>query len=185
MTDENIIKLYFDRNEQAISATKSKYGKYLYTIAYNILHINEDCEESVSETYLGAWNTMPPKKPNVLQTYLGKLTRNISLKRFRNNSAQKRGGTQTDIALEELSEVLASNDSVEETIERDVLLSFIQQFIEGLENEQRRIFIARYWYMYSIKDISQKLGYSESKVKSTLKRTRDKLKDEIEKEGLI
>ncbi len=185
MTDENIIKLYFDRNEQAISVTKNKYGKYLYTIAYNILHIKEDCEESVSDTYLGAWNTMPPKKPNVLQTYLGKLTRNISLKRFRNNSTQKRGGTQTDIALEELSEILASDNSVEETIERDVLLNFVQRFVKGLENEQRQIFIARYWYMYSIKDISQKLGYSESKVKSALKRSRDKLKDELKKEGLI
>lgn len=185
MTDESIIKLYWDRDEKAISATKSKYNNYLYTIAYNILHIKEDCEESLSETYLGAWNTMPPKKPSVLKTYLGRLTRNISLKMFRHNSAQKRGGSQTDLVLDELGEVFYSADSIEEEIERDLLVEFIKSFIEKLDNDQRQIFLARYWYIYSVKDIAKKLGFSESKVKATLMRTRDRLKEELKKEGLI
>ena len=150
MTDEKIINLYFDRNEKAISVTKDKYGKYLYTIAYNILHIKEDSEESVNETYLSAWNTIPPKKPTVLKTYLGKLTRNISLKCFRNNSAQKRGGTQTDLALDELSEILSSNESIEDNIEREELLSLIKQFTSNLNKEHRQIFLARYFYLYPI-----------------------------------
>lgn len=185
MTDENIIKLYFDRNEKAISVTKDKYGKYLYTIAHNILHIKEDSEESVNETYLAAWNTIPPKKPNVLKTYLAKLTRNISLKCFRKSTAQKRGGSQTDVALDELGEILSPADSAEETIEHKELLQATHSFIEALDIEQRRIFLARYWYLYSITDISKKLGYSESKVKVTLKRTRDKLSEKLRKEGLI
>ena len=185
MTDENIVKLYFDRNEKAISVTKNKYGKYLYTIAHNILHIKEDSEESVNETYLAAWNTIPPKKPNVLKAYLAKLTRNISLKCFRKNTAEKRGGSQTDLALDELSEVFSAADSVEETIEREELLAIIHNFISDLDTEQRRIFLARYWYLYSIKDISKKLNYTESKVKVTLKRTRDKLNEMLKKEGLL
>ena len=99
MTDDKIVELYFDRNEQAITYTKTKYEKYLYTIAYNILNIREDSEESVNDTYVSAWNTMPPQKPKVLKTYLSKLTRNISLKRFRHNNAQKRGGGETSLVL--------------------------------------------------------------------------------------
>ena len=181
MTDEKIIKLYFDRNEIAISVTRDKYGKYLYQTAYNILHIKEDSEESVNETYLGAWNTIPPKKPNVLKAYLCKLTRNISLKRFRDNSALKRGGTQTDLALSELDEILASSESMDDKIEREELLSFIKQFILELKSEQRQMFLARYFHLYSVKDIAHKLGYTESKVKVTLKRARDKLCEELKK----
>ncbi|MBQ8538887.1 MAG: sigma-70 family RNA polymerase sigma factor [Ruminococcus sp.] len=185
MTDENIIKLYFDRNEKAISATKDKYGKYLYKIAYNILHIKEDSEESVDDTYLGAWNTIPPKKPSVLKTYLCKLTRNISLKRFRTYSAQKRGGAQTTLALSELEDILVDSESTEEKIERNELLKFIKQFVSDLKTEQRQIFLARYFYLYSVKDIAHKLGYTESKIKVTLMRTRDRLYERIKEEGLI
>lgn len=185
MTDEIIIKLYFDRNEKAIAVTRDKYGKYLYKVAYNILHTKEDSEESVDDTYLGAWNTIPPKKPNVLKTYLCKLTRNISLKRFRDNTALKRGGTQTDLALHELREVLSAGESIEDKFEREELLEFIKQFINELKAEQRQIFLTRYFYLYAVKDIARKLGHSESKVKVTLKRTRDKLYEELKKEGLI
>ncbi len=185
MTDEMIIDMYFSRNEDAISFTKEKYNKYLYTIAYNILRIMQDSEECVNETYLGAWNTIPPKRPSVLKTYLAKLARNISLKRFRHNTAQKRGGTQVDLALEELSEFMSGSDSVESTIEREELLTFIKEFVKKLNDEQRQIFLARYWYLYSVKDIARKLGYGESKVKMTLKRTKDKLFDELRKEELL
>lgn len=185
MTDEKIIKLYFDRDERAISVTKNKYGKYLYTIAYNILQTKEDSEESVNDTYLGAWSTIPPKKPNVLKTYLAKLTRNISIKKLSYNHAQKRGGTQSTFALDELRCIVNSADSVEVKIERELLLEFIKRFISELPTDQRQIFVARYWYIYSVKDISRKLGFSESKVKTTLMRTRDKLSNELRKEGLI
>ncbi len=185
MTDENIIKLYFDRNEKAILVTKNKYDRYLYTIAYNILHIKEDSEESVNETYLGAWNTIPPKKPAILKTYLSKLTRNISLKRFRKITALKRGGSQIDFALDELEAILTSSESLEEKIEREELLEIIKQFVSELKTEQRQIFLMRYFYLYPIKDIARKLGHSESKVKVTLKRTRDKLCEKLKEEGLI
>ncbi len=184
MTDEMIIDLYFSRNEDAITFTKEKYNKYLYTIAYNILRIMQDSEECVNETYLGAWNTIPPKRPNTLKTYLAKLARNISLKRFRHNTAQKRGGSQVDLALDELREVM-SDESVENTLEKETLLTFIKEFVKNLNDEQRQIFIARYWYLYSVKDIAIKLGYGESKVKMTLKRTRDKLMEELRKEELL
>lgn len=184
MTDDKIVELYFDRNEQAITYTKSKYEKYLYTIAYNILNIREDSEESVNDTYVSAWNTMPPQKPTVLKTYLSKLTRNISLKRFRHNNAQKRGGGETSLALDELT-YIASSEDVEDIFDSNELLKLIHSFLQNLKDEQRQIFLARYFYVYSIKDISRKLGYTQSKVKMSLKRTRDTLYNKLKEEGLV
>lgn len=184
MTDEKIIKLYFDRNEQAITCTKNKYEKYLYTIAHNILNNKEDSEESVNDTYISAWNTMPPKKPSVLKTYLSKLTRNISLKRFRYNTAQKRGGGEITLAIEELNN-FSCGKTTEDEFDKNQLIEFLRNFLSKISDEQRQIFLARYFYIYSIKDISKKLGYSQSKVKMSLKRTRDTLHDELRKEGLL
>ncbi len=185
MTDDKIVELYFNRDEQAISLTKVKYENYLYTIAYNILRDKPDSDECVNDTYMGAWNSIPPKKPNVLKTYLSKLTRNISLNKLRYNSAKKRNNSQYEIAIDELKELECTGESVEDTFDEKELARFIDNFISKLEINKCVIFLARYWYFYSIHDIAKKLGYSESKVKMILKRTRDNLFEELKKEGLL
>lgn len=185
MEDEKIVGLYWQRDESAIAHTKTKYESYLYAIAYRILDDREDSEESVSDTYIGAWNSIPPHKPSVLRTFLGRITRNLSLKRFRYNRALKRYGGEADIALEELAEIVSDSDSAENDAERMELIGLIQSFIAGLKPEHRQIFLARYWYMYSVADTARLLGYTQSKVKMSLKRTRDSLRDALEKEGLL
>lgn len=185
MTDEKIIELYFNRDERAIALTKNKYESYLYTIAYNILKVKPDSDECVNDTYMGAWDSIPPHKPNILKTYLSKLTRNISLKKLRYNTAKKRYNSQYEIAIEELRDLECTAKSVEDTFDEKELVEFIGKFISDLELKKRTIFLARYWYFYSIHDIARKLGYTESNVKTTLKRTRDKLFEELKKEGLL
>ncbi len=185
MTDEKIVELYFIRDERAIEFTKNKYENYLYTIAYNILKDKSDSDESVNDTYMGAWNSIPPHKPNVFKTYLSKLTRNISMKKFRYNTAKKRYNSQMELAIDELRELECTCESVEDTFDEKELARFIEKFISELEINKRVIFLARYWYFYSIHDIAHKLGYTESKVKMTLKRTRDTLFEKLKKEGLL
>lgn len=185
MDDKYIIELYEKRSETAISLTDKKYGKYLYKIAYNILRIKEDSEESVNDTYLGAWNTIPPQKPDRLKLYLGKITRNTSLKRLRKNTAQKRGGGQYELALSELDEVLSSGGEPEKELELKLIAERLNIFLGELSDRQRAVFIARYWYLFPVKKIASKLGLGESDVKMTLKRLRGKLADELEKEGLV
>lgn len=170
MTDEKIVELYWSRNETAIALTKDRYEKYLYSIAYRIINIAEDSEESVNDTYLGAWNSMPPNRPANLKTYLGRLTRNITLNRVRKNNAQKRGSKTTQEAFEELSEVLEDKADTELSVEQKMLAEYIQRFLGELSRGDRIIFLMKYWNFYSIKEISSKCGYSQSKVKMSLKR---------------
>ena len=185
MEDEKIVALYWARNEQAIALTKEKYEPYLYTIALRILSTIEDAEESVSDTYIGAWNNMPPQKPSVLRTFLGRITRNLSLKRYRYLHAQKRYGGETAFALEELSEIVPDTETTEGEAERKELIRVIQAFLTELNSEQRMIFLMRYWYLFSVAETAKKLGFSQSKVKMTLMRTRDSLRDLLIKEGLL
>jgi len=185
MEDTQIVDLYFARSEQAIDETSRKYGKYLYTIAHNILSSNRDSEETVNDTYLGAWNSIPPHRPNRLSTYLGKITRRISLEKWKYLRAQKRGGGEVTIALEELGECIPSNDSPESAMEMKELTQLLSGFIRDLAEMEQRIFICRYWYLMSIKTIARDFGFSESKVKSMLRRTRCKLKTHLEKEGIF
>ncbi len=185
MDDNRIIELYWQRSESAVFYTKEKYDKYLYKIAYAILNIKEDSEESVNDTYVGAWESMPPHKPSVLRAFLGRITRYISLKRVRANKTEKRGGGEYELALDELSEVISDNDTVEDEYEAKVLKEFILKFIDELPRDSRRIFLDRYWYIKPIKEISKDLGFSQSKVKMTLKRTRDSLAERLREEGLM
>lgn len=183
MDDKAIIGLYFDRSENAISETAVKYGGYCYSIAYQILSDPEDSEESVNDTYLAAWNTIPPRHPSVLSTFLGKLTRYISLDRWKARSRVKRGGGEVPLALEELEECIAEGESAEQTYERKELLRCVNHFLDALPETERIVFVCRYWYLDPIETITAKLGFSESKVKSMLHRTRQKLRKELEKEG--
>lgn len=185
MDDKEIVRLYWDRNELAIRETSAKYGGYCYTIAYNILFSKEDAEESVNETYMKTWECIPPHFPKVLAAFVGKITRRISLNKWRSRTREKRGGGQVSLALEELDEcVLAVND-VEKTIEHKELLRTINTFLGTLSETERDLFICRYWFLSSIKELSRKFDFSESKTKSMLFRTREKLKSHLEEEGYL
>lgn len=184
MEDNNIVDLYWKRDEKAIEETKSKYGKYCHAIAFNVLCNHEDAEECVNDTYLGAWNSMPPHKPQMLGAFLGKITRNLALKRWRDKTADKRGGGENALVIDELQECIPCTDDVLEAIEVKELSNIIDRFLRNIPTNERRVFICRYWYMDSIGDISKQFGYGQSKVKMMLLRTRKKLLDELEKEGV-
>ena len=185
MEDIRIVDLYWARDEQAIDATAKKYGRYCYRIAFNILSNNEDANESVNDTYMGAWKSMPPHRPSVLSTFLGKLTRRISLNKWRNQNRTKRGGGEVLLALDELSECIPSQQNPEHTLEIKELAQAINLFVGTLQPTERDIFVSRYWFLASIKEISLKFEYSESKTKSILFRTRKKLMNYLLKEGLV
>ena len=185
MEDNAIVELYFARSEQAIRETEQKYGAYLNTIAANILHLPEDAEETVSDTYLAAWNTMPPRRPNILSAFLGKLTRYISLDRWKKRSAQKRGGGQVALSLEELEECISGGDDPEKEVDRKELLRYLNRFLDALPETQRSVFVCRYWYLESIPEIAARFGFSESKVTAMLHRLREKLRARLQLEGLL
>ena len=178
MDDSKIIELYMDRSEQAISETARKYGRYCHYIAYNILHNDEDSEECVNDTYLRTWNSIPPKRPNKLQTFLGKITRNLSLNKYEKQSAEKRGSGQIPLILDELTECIPADRNSETLVEDMVIKETLDRFLENLSADARKIFVRRYWYMSSVKEIAEEYGLSESKVTVTLFRTRQKLKSE-------
>ncbi len=183
MDDSGIIELFFSRSEQAILETDAKYGGYCYSIAYHILASHEDSEESVNDTYLSAWNAIPPKKPIPLSPFLGKIVRHISIDLWRKKSAGKRGGREMPIVLEELQECMSS-ENVEERCEQKELILQVQKFVAGLTGTERNVFVCRYWYLDSIADIAGRFGFSESKVSSILHRTRLKLKKHLMQEGI-
>jgi len=184
MDDNKIIELYWNRSEKAISETSTKYGGYCYTIAYNILSNSEDSEESVNDTLLAAWNTMPPKRPKLLAAFLGKMTRYISLDRWKNRTAAKRGGGEVPLVLEELEECISGEDSVEREYLKKEFAMTMNRFMENLTETERKVFLCRYWYLDSIEDIAKRFDFSESKVASMLHRTRGKLRKMLEQEGI-
>ena len=185
MDDKSIVDLYFDRNEDAIAQTDKKYGQYCYSIAYNILTNREDAEESVSDTYLKAWVAIPPRRPAALSAFLGKLTRNISIDRWRKRSAFRRGAGELTLALEELEDCIAGMQNVEMEYERKEIINAYMKFLDALPVTERRVFLCRYWYVESIEAIAEKFGFSQSKVKTMLHRTRVKLWKQFVKEGLL
>lgn len=184
MNDSQIVALFLDRDQRAIEETAEKYGKYCYAIAYNILQNHEDAQEAVSDTYLGAWATIPPHKPVKLNTFLGKIARRTALKRWEKNCAQKRGGGEVELALEELSEYLSGGQMPESAIESQELTRILNEFLEKLPKEERQVFVCRYWYLDPIADIAKRFGFSQSKIKSMLARTRMKLRSTLSKEGI-
>ena len=183
MEDYHIVDMYWQRNESAISETAAKYGKYLYSISYQILLNAEDAEECVNDTYNDAWQSMPPHRPSILSTFLGKITRRISIDLWRKYSAEKRGRGEIALALDELEECVSGNGNVETEVERQELQTKLNEFLKKLPHTERQVFICRYWYMNSVSDIAKQFGYSDSKIKSMLYRTRKKLRLMLEKEG--
>ena len=185
MDDREIVDLYWERQESAIKESEKKYGGYCYSIANNILNSHEDSEECVSDTYIKAWNSIPPKKPEKLSVYLGKITRNLALDVFKRKSAQKRACAQTSLALEELQECIPSSQTVESEIDSRELTEHLNAFLKTLTDENRKIFLQRYWYILSVTEIAKENSFSESKVKMSLMRTRNNLKIFLEKEGVV
>ncbi len=185
MQDEKIIELYWLRDENAIQLTEQKYGKYLTKIAYNILSNIEDSHESVNDTYLKAWNSMPPQKPSVLKTYLSKITRQLSIDVFRTHNRQKRLSSQYAVSLSELEQCIPNAITTEQEVELQLLGKLINDFLYTLPDQTRHIFVCRYYFCDSIKNISAFFAISESKVKSLLFRTRNALKSHLESEGFF
>ena len=183
MDDSEIIELYFQRSEEAVTQTASKYGKYCYQIAYHILSSREDSEESVNDTYLAAWNSMPPQRPSVLSAYLAKLTRRISIDRFRYRTRDKRRDSQYALSLSELDDCVSGGNTTEEIINVKLLADTIGIYLRLQSEEARNAFIGRYYFLDSLKEVAAYCGMSESKCKSLLYRTRVGLKEYLEKEG--
>ncbi len=183
MTDEKIIELYWQRSETAIAETDRAYGRYFRSVAYGILWDNEDAEETVNDVYLKAWNTIPPEHPKYLKAFLARITRQLSINRLEQNVAKKRGAGQYTLILDELAECIPDGNSTEDIADSIALRDTLNAFLRSLRPEMRRVFIRRYWHMQAISVIAGDCGMSESKVKSMLLRTRNRLKKYLIKEG--
>lgn len=183
MDDKEIVDLYWERDEQAIDATAKKYGSYCNTIALRILGDVSDAEECVNDTYQAAWTSIPPNRPAILSTYLGKITRRICLKVLRSRKTQKRGYGELALSLEELYECIPGDSDVDDMVAFKELVATINRFLSQLSISERRVFVLRYWHTYPIDTICERLGYSKSKVESMLHRTRLKLRKQLIKEG--
>ena len=181
MNDQKIIELLFARSQEAIKHLENKFGKYCHSIAYNITGNDQDAKECVNDTYLKVWDTIPPKRPEKLSVYLGHIARNISIDRIKKNRAQKRNST-SELVLEEILEIV-SNES-EDFSDTVFIKQAINSYLKKLSTRDRRIFIQRYWYSYSIKEIADSCGQNENFVKVKLCRLRADLKEHLTKEGI-
>ena len=182
MEDSQIITLYWQRDEAAIAESSRKYGIYCRTVADNILHCPQDAEECVNDTWLAAWNAMPPHRPSRLATFLGKITRRIALHRAEKNNAGKRGGGEVPLAIGELDECIPAPR--EDGADEAALAVLLDRFLDGLPEMTRTMFLQRYWYLRTVREIARELGVGESRVKVTLHRARAKLREMLEKEEI-
>ena len=183
MEDTEIVRLYWERNEQAIPATAEKYGSYCTSIANNILGNSEDAEECVNDTYLKAWNAIPPQRPSILSAFLGTITRNLSFNRYKYNTAGRRGGGETAVVLEEIAQLVSGTDGVEQEIDRRELIRTIDDFLASLPAHKRKIFVCRYWYFDQVSEIAAQAGMTENHVSVTLSRLRGQLRRYLTERG--
>jgi RNA polymerase sigma-70 factor (ECF subfamily) len=184
MTDEEIINLFFERSEQAISELAKKHGSAVSRVALNILNDEEDAKECVNDTWLGAWNSIPPNRPDPLRTYVCKIARNLATKRYHTNSAKKRD-SQYDVALDELAECIPDSSSVEDYVEADELAAIINRFLDTLSYEDKFLFMRRYWFADSLADAAKMAGMSYNTAAVHLYRVKEKLKKTLLKEGVL
>ena len=185
MEDAQIVSLYWDRDESAIRETETKYGRYLTKIACNILNDVEDSRESVNDTYLAAWDSIPPHRPGILSAYLAKLTRRISIDRFRYRTRDKRMGSEYALSLEELGDCVCGGDTTQEAVNEQLLADAIGIYLRLLPEDARTAFVGRYYFLDPLKEVAAYCGMSESKAKSLLYRTRVGLKEYLQKEGYL
>lgn len=184
MEDEQIIELFWARSERAIAEAEAQYGKYCWSIAYSILSSAEDSAECVNDTWLNAWKAMPPKRPSCLAAFLGKLTRNLALNRYKRLRADKRGAGQLTLALEELGECVPARTEMEGVEDRALIVSVLDRFLASLSKRDRMVFVRRYWYVSSVAEIAGDYGLSQSNVKMILSRGRNRLRQALEQEGV-
>lgn len=183
MDDTTIIALYWERNERAIAETDFKYSRYLFSIAYNIVHDKQDCEECLNDTYIGAWNAMPPSKPNVLKAFLTTITRRIAIKRYHSNTRQRRIPSEMTVSLSELEDFIAGDGDVDADFDADRLGHIISEFVHSLSDRRQFIFISRYYVSEPVNTIARDLHLSRSMVNKELASIRKTLKEKLEKEG--
>ena len=183
MEDLTIVDLYWNRDEDAILYTQRKYGALCQTIAHNILGNREDAEECVNDTYLQAWNSIPPHRPTALSTFLGKIVRNLSFNRYKHNTRDKRGGGEIPLVLDELAECVSDRDDVPHGYAMKELVSAINDFLDTLPETKRNVFVCRYWFTDSIADIAKRYGMERAAVSMMLSRTRTQLHNYLTKQG--
>lgn len=183
MEDSKIITMYWQRNEEVICIVSKKYGSYCFSVAKNILNTYQDAEECVNDTWLKSWNIIPPQKPNYLQMFLAKITRNFAIDRWRTNTREKRGSGEINLLLDELEECIAASNNVEKEVELRILGETMNTFLHSLPSRESDIFLRRYFYMETTASIAKKYRIRESNVLVILSRTRKKLKKQLQKEG--
>ena len=183
MEDTAIVDLYWQRSDRAISETDRKYGRYCHSIAFNFVRNNEDAEECVNDTYFALWNALPSQKPSIFSAFIGRITRNLALKKYEYISASKRNPAVVT-SFEELSDCVSGTDNVESEVESRQIENMISTFLWRQGEEKRNVFIRRYWYFDSIETICSSTGFSQSKVKSMLYEMRRKLRANLEREGI-
>lgn len=183
MEDNDIIELYFARNEAAIAETEKKYSGYCGAVAKNILNKREDEEECLNDTWLSAWNDIPPSRPSFFRAYLGRITRNLSLNILRRRGAGKRGGLE--VIFGELDEALPAAECVERELDRRELAAAVNEFIAGLSPQERFFFLRRYWYCDPVAELARRSGVQPQKISQVLFRLRARLKKKLEEEGHI
>ena len=184
MLDEQIVELFFERSEQAISELDNKYGKVLHNLSSNILNDRWDAEECVNDAYLGTWNAIPPHKPNPLLTFVCRIVRNVSIMRHRTNTAMKRNSSY-DIAMSEIEHCIAAPETVETSLDAKALAQILERFLDTLSEENRVIFMRRYWFSDNYADIATLMGLSEKNISVRLTRIRTNLRNYLVKEGVL
>lgn len=194
MDDNEIIGLYFARSEEAVAETQKKYGPYLRSVAFRITQNASDAEECENDTYLGAWNSIPPHRPQQLRTFLGRICRNSAVSRQRERMSEKRGGGEVPLVLDELAEILTDENETENGTDVGAqsasgrsgrIRDGIERFLLSSPKKTRMVFVQRYFYLCPVKEIAQEMEMTESAVKMTLSRAREALRGELKKEGII
>lgn len=183
--DSSIVQLFWERSEKALTAVAEKYGRFCSSITRNILGNQEDAEECVNDTYLAVWNSIPPQRPSVLAPFIGRIARNMALNRYKLNHAEKRGGGEFPMVLEELSEVIQGSESADGELYQKELLKMIHDFLEKLPSDKRKIFVCRYFYSDSIKDIALRMNMTQNNVAVILNRLRNQLRAILQEGELI
>ena len=184
MDDQEIIARFFARDEEGLTAARARYEPYCAAVARNLLTDPRDQEECLSDTWLRAWNAIPPQRPRSLGAFLAKITRNLAINRLRDGNAQRRGGGQVPLALEELGECVSPEGSPEGELDRQAAEEALNRFLDGLPPLQREVFLRRYWYLDAVGDIARRYHMAEGSVKSSLFRTRKKLREYLQQEGV-
>ena len=184
MEDQEIIARFFARDEKGLTAARARYEPYCAAVARSLLNDPRDQEECLSDTWLRAWNAIPPQRPRSLGAFLAKITRNLAINRLRDGNAQRRGGGQVPLALEELGECVSPEGSPEVELDRQAAVEALDRFLDGLPPLQREVFLRRYWYLDSIEDIARRAGWSKSRVTTTLHRLRVRLRAHLIQEEI-